>query len=319
LLHHLRQVYASHLKTSTAQQHELAQALCVLSAAGVRQMVPFKGAVLAHTLYPTAACRPMTDLDLWIAADEMVQAQSALEKCGYVQRVKAARPLTMQAQNYGEIQLHGTQPEQSLIELHWGVFPGEWLRRTAQVDQAGVWRRCTELTLLGHTVLSLSPEDQLLQLAVHQAVSHQMSAPHARGLVDVVRLARQHPLDWSAITARARAWQVSTAVWLVLNLASELTGWHDAESTLWQLAPSASRQWLLRRFVNPRAFLAGRMISNSWLRFAYLLSLVDSPPAMARLFIRTIWPETDWLERRYGRSGLGMHLQHLGHVLSGQV
>ncbi len=321
-LQRLRYHYVDQIKISTRREHELVQALQALSDVAVTPVL-FKGAALAHTIYPTPACRPMVDLDLWMAATEMARAQSALENCGYVQRMTTARPQALQAKNYGEIQLYGSGPDQGVIELHWGVFPGEWLRRTARVDHAEVWARCVPLTVLGHTVRGLSPEDQLLQLAVHQAISHQMSEPHGRGLADVVRLARSaaQPIDWDVIVARARAWRVSTVVWLVLHLASELTGWNEAESSLRRLAPSAARQWLLRRFVNPRAFLAGQTLLTNPLRFGYLLCLVDSPRALVQLVGRTLWPEADWLKWRYGQGGT-LHrarLRHLVTLLSGKM
>jgi hypothetical protein len=109
---------------------ELADVLAVLVAAGVTPVL-FKGAVLAHAAYPDPACRPMGDLDLWIDVAAMPRAQAALESLGYVQRLKAERPVALQAQRAGEIQLAGRAPGSGLVELHWGVFAGEWLHLTA--------------------------------------------------------------------------------------------------------------------------------------------------------------------------------------------
>ena len=111
--------------------------LDVLVAAGVTPVL-FKGAVLAYTAYPDPACRPMGDLDLWIDLDAMPRAQAALESLGYVQRLKVERPLALQAQREGEIQLVGRAPGSGLVELHWGVFAGEWLHRAAAVDDGGI-------------------------------------------------------------------------------------------------------------------------------------------------------------------------------------
>ena len=60
----------------------------VLIAAGGHIPVLFKGAVLAYTAYPDPACRPMGDLDLWIALEAMPPAQAALESLGYAQHLQ---------------------------------------------------------------------------------------------------------------------------------------------------------------------------------------------------------------------------------------
>ena len=91
----------------------------------------------------------MGDLDLWIDLDAMPHAQAALEGLGYVQRLKAERPVALQAQREGEIQLVGRTPGSGLIELHWGVFAGEWLHRAAAVDDIGIRGRAVSVTIAG--------------------------------------------------------------------------------------------------------------------------------------------------------------------------
>ncbi len=145
---------------------ELARVLDILASVGVTPVV-FKGAALAFTVYPDPACRPMGDLDLWLEADEMNRAQTALETAGYRQHTKDARPPALQAQREGEIQLVGRQASHGLVELHWGVFAGEWLRRTAAADSADLRERVVPVTLAGRPAQTLAPEDAIIQLAVH--------------------------------------------------------------------------------------------------------------------------------------------------------
>ncbi|MBK7203002.1 MAG: nucleotidyltransferase family protein [Anaerolineae bacterium] len=66
----------------------------MLQALAAHGVVPvlFKGAVLAHTVYPNYACRPMSDLDLWLSDAEIEVAIHVLAQIGYVQRFKPARP-----------------------------------------------------------------------------------------------------------------------------------------------------------------------------------------------------------------------------------
>ncbi len=297
---------------------ELDAVLQALAAAGVAPVL-FKGAALAHLVYPDPACRPMGDLDLWLTAAEMPAAIAALQAAGYRQHVKDARPVELQARREGEIQLAGTRPGQGLVELHYGVFAGEWLHRTAAVDAAGLAARVMSVTVAGRPARTLAPEDAIIQLAVHLAVNHQMSYPGVRGLLDVCLLAHSHPPDWAAVSRRARAWRVGVAVWQVLSLADELLGLPGSASALAELRPAGPRRGLLARFVNPASLLAGRDITGGPARFAYQLLLVDRARDAARLLGRALWPEEAWLAARYGRAGWRTRGAHLLSAVQGRI
>ncbi len=297
---------------------ELAAVLDILAAAGVTPIV-FKGAALAFTAYPDPACRPMGDLDLWLADEAMPRCQAALEAAGYRQRVKAARPLALQAQRQGEIQLIGGRPGHGLVELHWGVFAGEWLRRVAAADSAGLRCRAVPVTLAGRPAWTLGPEDGIIQLAVHLAVNHQMAYPGVRGLLDVTLLAASAAVDWRAVAERAAAWRMAAPTWLVLSLAAELFGLPGAEPAIAALRPGGARRSLLARFTGSAAALRGRDITHSPLRLLYQLVLVDRPADAARLVWRTLWPERAWLAARYGSTALGVRVRHLLSAARGRV
>lgn len=314
----LRQAYYRAVADAELHGRELTTVLDTLATEGVVPAL-FKGAVLAHTVYPTPACRPMGDLDLWVTADEMPRAQAALEAIGYTQRIKATRPLALQAQLSGEVQMIGRGPGRGLVELHWGVFAGEWLRRTGAIDNAGLRDRLRPVSILGRPALALAPEDAIIQVAVHLAINHQMAHPGMRGLLDVALLARSQPVDWRLVAARATQWRVATATWLVLQLTDELLGLDDARPALAALTPGALRRRAVARFADGTALLAGRNITRTPLRFIYQLLLVDRPTGAARLLLQALWPEDDWLAARYGRFDLGVRLAHLAGALRGRV
>ncbi len=203
---------AHYAAVADAELHtvELRNVLNCLAAAGVAPVL-FKGAALAHSVYPDPACRLMGDLDLWVTADAMPLAQRALVQTGYCEHNKSDRPTDMQRQMSGEVQLVGSNPGQGLVELHWGTFAGEWLRRTGAVDEAEILCRAQPVQAAGCDAWTLCLEDALLQLAVHLAVNHQMAYPGVRGLLDVALLARVQGVDWETLAERAAAWRVKTA------------------------------------------------------------------------------------------------------------
>ena len=261
----------------------------------------------------------MGDLDLWVTDDEMGRAQIALERLGYVQHIKSARPVALQAQRRGEVQLIGRASGAGLVELHWGVFAGEWLERAAAVDEAAVRARCLSLDVLGCPARTLAPEDAVIQLAAHLAINHQFAYPWLRGLLDIVMTARWRAVDWDVVAARACEWRIATVVWLVHHFAAELLGLNDAAVALARLRPSPLRRWLLSLLVNERSLLEMRNLTRGPLRLVLQLLLVDRPRDAARLFWRALWPEDDWLAARYGRRDVRTRCRHLLAALRGKI
>jgi hypothetical protein len=250
----------------------------------------------------------------------MPRAQAALAQHGYVQRTKARRPLAMQAHRSGEIQMVGQAPQNGLVELHYGVFAGEWLHRAARVDEHGVRNRLEPLTVIGRPAFRLSSEDSLIQLAVHLVINHQMAHPGVRGLLDIVLEARARPPDWSALVARAREWRLATVVWLALALADELLGFPEARLACTQLAPSPVRQVAMQCFVSSRTVLARRNLTRlGLLRFVYQLLLVDRLRDAARLVRQALWPEDEWLAARYGQCNVQQRWRHLWAAVRAEV
>jgi hypothetical protein len=314
----LRAAYFAAMADDLLHRHELQDVLRTLAAQDI-VAVAFKGAALAHTVYPDSACRPMGDLDLWLAARDLPRAQDVLEQSGYRFSINPDRPPALKQLHGDEIQLTGQAPGAGLVELHGGVFVGTWLRLTARVDEAAVWERTAAVTLLDQPVRLLAPEDAVLQLLVHLGINHQFSMSPLRSLADVVLLARSSPLDWAMMAKRAQAWRIATVAWLGLSLAADLAGLSEVHAILPQLAPSRLRQSLLRRLVNADRLVAQIDVRVSRWRYVLLLALVDRPRDILKLIFRTLWPERDWLSARYGRGTFGTRLRHLLDAARGRI
>jgi len=306
----LREGHYAAVAQAEVQRRELQRVLEALAAQGVVPIL-FKGAALAHTVYPSPACRVMGDLDVWVIADEMPKAQVALERLGYVESSKPKRPLALRRLMRHELPMVGTRPGLGLVELHWSAFGGEWFRQAACVDLAGVRARAAPLRVAGQPALVMSPEDSLIQLAAHLAVNHSLASPWLRTLADVTLLVRKQGVDWSSVVERARAWRLATATWRVLSLAVDLAGLEEARPTVAQLAPCAVRRAPLDRAANAASLVEMRDMTRGPFRFVYLLLLVDRTRDALRLLVRALWPDRDWLEARYGQGGLSVQLRHV--------
>jgi hypothetical protein len=301
--------------TSLRQRAELADVLTALNTSGIVPIL-FKGAILAHTVYPSYTHRSMGDIDLWVLRGEMEQAKVALESLGYRYSEKKHRSHAMQALGDGELQMRGQTSLLGLVELHYGVFAGEWLRIVTGIDRAAVYNRLVAHTILEHPVLGLAAEDAFIQIALHVCINHQMTINGLRSLVDLEFLARQG-LDWQTIAQRCQEWRVYTAVSFVIHL------WHQLFASEQSLHAAAAlpfrRHRLLKLFVGPQDLVEGHDLAQNRWRLLYQLLLVDRGRDALKLIAHTLWPDQAWLKARYSDTHAWTRLQHFRQVVSGKV
>lgn len=291
----IRKIHLASVVHNTKLCHELEKILQAFQAEGITT-VPLKGAWLAEAAYRNIALRGMGDVDLWVPRSQLDAARQVMVSLGYSSRSRADRPQALQDALAGETQMFKTGAP--MVELHWNVFPGEWLRHTARIDEQVIWQR----TLPHHreNVRQLTPEDAIIHICVHLAVNHQMSMPGLRTLLDLDCARQRLNIDWGTVAERARAWRVSTATWLVLQMLAELFGDPERKLSLQDLRPSPLRRWILRRFISPQNLMEGIKISSGPKRFVFLLALVDKPSGALYLIWRALMPDRKWLTLRYG-------------------
>ena len=291
----IREIHMVSVTRNMKLFHELEKILQAFHAAGIIA-VPLKGAWLAETVYSNIALRPMGDVDLWVQRKQLDDARQVMHSLGYSLRSKADRPQALQDALAGETQLFKTGA--TMVELHWNVFAGEWLRHTARIDEQVIWQRT--LPLNGENVRQLSPEDAIIHICVHLAVNHQMSMPGLRTLLDLDCACQRLNIDWGTVAERARAWRVSTATWLVLRMLTEIFDDPEEKLPLRILRPSPLRCRILKRFISPQKLVEGIKISSGPKRFVFLLALVDKPADAFYLIWRALMPDRTWLTLRYG-------------------
>lgn len=284
------------------QQVELAKVLDGLAAANLSDLaLLMKGSALAYTVYPLPACRPRGDIDIWMPPAHFAQTVDVLAELGYAPRNKEYRPPAFVALVGGEQQMVHPQPGTGLIEVQQPAIRGEWIRLTAAIDHAGVFERRVWVDIAGRQARVMADEDLLLHLCVHMAINHQFSMPWLRGLLDIHLLA-QRPLDWAVIVARAKTWRIFTLTWTVLDLAVRLMGAPVPKSVLAQLAPSGARQRLIHSLGLGERLVRLDKGGYSYRRFVIQTLMVDRPRDVVRLYGRALFPETVWLQARYGIS-----------------
>ena len=277
-------------------------------------VVPLKGVWLGDVVYGNIAVRGMSDMDLWVRRSDIEEACRVMELLGYsLGAPNEQRPMALQDELLGERQFFKSGVP--MVELHWRLFPGEWLRHTARIDEESIWQRT--LPYKGESVRQLAAEDAIIHIGVHLAVNHQMSMMGFRALLDLECAARKLGIDWDVMARRARSWKVATPMWLVLLMQEQLFGDPEKNLPLAMLEPSQLQRWLLSRLVLPQYILDDVEISGVK-KYFLLLSMVDKPADALLLLWRALVPDEKWLMLRYGLQGAStwrIWLQRARHVM----
>ena len=213
---------------------ELIKVLEILSAAQVPAL-PYKGPVLAATAYGDLALRQFSDVDILLRPQDFVRAKAAVVAAGYTPgleltpREEQAWIATSYEMAFARGELH------NLIELQWALAPRFYCLGGSV---AGLFGRARPVNVFGTEMLTLSPEDNLLVLAVHGS-KHLWK--QIRWLVDLARVAAQ-PLDWDVVLQRAAAWRIERLLRVSLLLMKELLGEMDfpKEAEAWLKKDSAA-------------------------------------------------------------------------------
>jgi len=235
-----------------------------LGALGRDGIVPvlLKGYGLALRCYPDPLYRPMTDVDLLVAPEELHRAEAALAQIGLTKNEQLE---AFQLEHHHHLNFYGTLGS---VELHFRAITGFG----GAIDAHLPLERAVEDSLEGHRVRYLRPEDELAYLATH-ATQHLFKG--IAWLYDLKLFIRRYPaLDWQSVISVARESGMQTPVYFALATSQGALGAQVPSRVLAQLRP-ASWQALLGRFVFSKGHLVDRSFAErrySWMVRPFLAS-----------------------------------------------
>ena len=216
-----------------------ARALSLLSERGIRAL-PLKGAALAETVYDLESDRPMDDVDL-LALERWPEAIAVLVASGLEELTRADHACVLREQRSGRIlELHRS------ITTAPGLFP---------LDVEGLWAR--RRSGRGQITVLPSPEDLLVQLALHAAFQHAFVLTLVQWL-DFRRLLERERVDLQSawmLAAAARAEPVLAAALLAADAAVGLPLAAADAARARSALPLGLRRWLNPRLASPLVFV----------------------------------------------------------------
>ncbi len=227
VLDQLREASRSNLQHSLSLTAELLRLLDFFADHGINA-IPFKGPVLAASVYKDLSLRQFSDLDVLVNRDDILKAGDLLASQGYQATTDdgAASEQNLDPDDvaYFEPRLytfvhrdHGTR-----VDLQWRVTEKYF---SFSLEENPGRDRLVPVTVAGRSVLTFAPMDLLLLLCVHGA-KHQWLA--MKWICDIAELVRteKETIDWRELYQEASRQGVRRVLSLGLFLARDLL---DAE------------------------------------------------------------------------------------------
>jgi hypothetical protein len=215
----LRTEYDRNMFHSLANAVELIAVLKALEDEMIPAM-PFKGVVLAASIYHDLTTRPAGDLDLLIQYEDLVRATTVVLERGYELKTPVRADGTPAQLDHYEYHFE-RQTDGRVLELRWRLeLTVPKFRRDLGMDW--VWPRRRITMLAGAEVPDMSPEITLLVLCMHGS-KHVWS--RLIWICDVGQLLGSSPgLDWSEVASEAKKVGLRRTLALGILLAHRVAG-----------------------------------------------------------------------------------------------
>lgn len=187
--------------------------------AGIKA-VPYKGPIVAATIYGDLTLRQFSDLDILVHPDNVLVAKETLLAQGYHPQDDLTPAEEINLLRNRRAQSFLSEDGKIGLDLQWGISVLPYYAFPIETD--AFWRRLEPTSLAGASVKNMPMGDVLHILCVHGS---RHCWERLAWICDIAELIRHYPtLDWLKIIAEARLQGNERMLLLGLLLASDLLG-----------------------------------------------------------------------------------------------
>ena len=219
ILDQLRESFRSNVPHSLLLTAELLKLLDLFAVHGITA-VPFKGPVLAASVYKDLSLRPFSDVDVLVNREDLPKAGGLLASLGYCLLTTDNAVVDPEDVTYFEpnCYIFGHQDHGTRVDLQWRVTD-----RYFSFSLEGGSGRLVPVMVACRSVLTFAPMDLLLILCAH-GTKHQWQ--EIKWICDVAELVRteREKIDWGKLQQEASRQGMRRMLSLGLILARNLLG-----------------------------------------------------------------------------------------------
>ncbi len=212
VLTQLQNHYHTNASRNLFLSHELLNILKLFEAHKIRA-IPFKGLVLAISIYGNLAMRQFSDLDILVKQEDVVKAQELL----------IAQKYKLEVDHYGWQQtfVHSQKPE-IVVDIHYELTPLSYFPFKLP-DFETLWQRSRSLTLKGESIIEFSCDDLLIILAVQIARGINESKASLAQICDLAELLRiQQRFDWEKLLQKVNSLELERPFFISLLIVNTI-------------------------------------------------------------------------------------------------
>jgi hypothetical protein len=181
--------------------------------------IPFKGPVLAASVYGNLTLREFSDLDLIIHKQHVARTRELLVSHGYRPQFDLTDGQEAAFVRSYPAQCFERDDGKVFVDLHWVMTSRDF---GFPLEPERLWERLEPISLAGKEVLTLSPENLLLFLCVHGGKHGWERLGWICDIAELIRIRRA--MDWRTVMDQARTLKSERMLFLGLYLASGLLG-----------------------------------------------------------------------------------------------
>ena len=215
-------------------------------------IIALKNAGIAKAIFKNNACSPMGDLDLLVRSKDFRKAHEIILNdldFTFKFRSEFEEEDVEEAFRGGGTEYYKIVDGHKVwLELQWRPIAGRWIQPHNEPNGDELMNGSIEVE--NSDVRILSPEDNLLQVALHTAKHSYVRAPGFRLHSDVDRIVRFQAIDWEKFEEKVCNLKIKTAVYFSLYFASQLIKTPIPDFILSSLKPSRLRKKMILRFIN---------------------------------------------------------------------
>jgi len=183
--------------------------------------IVLKGAMLAVVLYPDVGLRPFSDIDILINQAQLEDAETILERLGYIELHRSERPRDWHRRVVKYEKHLSYVKDDTTIELHWN-FSNYSDKQQIPISELFETAQQTDIGMI------LAPDKMLLHFCFHL---HRHTYYPLIRLCDVALLLNRYSksINWKHLIYQAKNWRVTLPLACVMHRLKDLWGYEIPE------------------------------------------------------------------------------------------